>query len=483
MKKKFILISFALISFSCGVNKLVEESNKNLESIVSKNDSIITRLKKIVDNDNSIYEKESVPNFSALKVSDLKSFYHGNIMKEEILEKKGSWVKVKLTERVNTSPSQFFVKERVAWCTLNSQTVYLVANSPLTIQTATSEQDITIFNPPIDISNYSYGKDFTTKDETLSQKEIDQLLAQNALEFNGLKFVNKRFDFADFSDGAYKGTYFLNCNLTNISGVSDKTSTEYQFTETKFETGTNNKWLFKYWKFDTFMFFNMIIDNAKFYDCIFYSTSDNGIVNINNTTIKNTLFDFTNDGYIKLNSIGKSSFESCNFKNIKFYTTVHFESKYENCVFNGGLFQGVSFNNSQVPPSRFKGGILRDLKIIGGDFSRIIIEQHGMSKTMIDNTEFVNVFLNNADINAWFMNNSKIYGLGNYSSINFKNSIFENTTFGSDTPATYKANFRNCNFTGCDFRENVKFVNCDLNGATFPASIPNVQFINCIGRQ
>ena len=194
------------------------------------------------------------------------------------------------------------------------------------------------------------------------------------------------------------------------------------------------------------------------------------------------MFDFTNDGYLKLNAISKTTFDSCTFKNIKYYTTVNFENKYVNCVFNGGLFQGVSFNNSQVPASRFQGGILRDLRIIGGDFSRIIIEPYGGSKTMIDNTEFVSVLLNNADINAWFMNNTKLYGFGNYSFINFKNSIFENTTFGSDTQLTTKTNFKNCVFSGCDFRENVKFVNCDLNGAVFPASIPNVQFINCSGR-
>lgn len=478
--RKMLYFMF-LITVSCGIENVVKESNEKLDNIISKNDTIISRLKNIVDNDNSIYEKESVPDFTTLKVTDLKSFYHGNIIKEDILEKKGDWVKVKLTEKINTSTSQFFLKERIAWCTLkNSQTVYLVNTTPSVAQSVNELEDVSILNPSIQKEDFKFEKDFTTKDESLNQKEIDQLLSQNALNFNGLKFVSKRFDFADFSDGAYRGTLFSNCNLTNISGISDKIVNEYQFTETKFEAGINNKWLFKFWKFDSFIFINMLIENPKFYDCIFYSTSDNGIVNFNNTTFKNALFDFTNEGYMKLNGINKTTFESCTFKNIKFYTTTHFESKYINCVFNNGLFQGVSFSNTPLPPNRIQGGLFKDMKFVGGDLSRLIIEPYG-SKTLIDNTEFVNVILNNADINAWFLNNTKIYGLTNYSSINFRNSIFENTTFGAATPTSPLANFKNCNFSNCEFRENVKFINCDLTGAIFPSPTPtNIQFINCI---
>ncbi|WP_298141127.1 pentapeptide repeat-containing protein [Flavobacterium sp.] len=478
MKKNILFLVLLAFLSSCSVEKLIEQNNQISKTISQQNDTIIYRLKKVVENDNNIYYNEGTPNLKNLKRISFKEFYYGDIINEKITDKKGEWIKVDLTERVYTSENVFFVRGRSGWLSFkNPENVYLTNNEAST-KSIDSNENFEFKVQKMAANDFTAQDKNTTKPDLMDQKLVDELLAHNALNFDGLKFDNKRFDYANFSSGSFRGTYFLNSNLSNITATSGGLTNSFDFTNTKIEGGTNTFWNLNKWKLKNFIIFNTSLENCNFTNCTFFSDAS-GMVNLNNVTIKNSNFDFTADGYFKLNGIRKTTFEGCTFTESKTYGSVGFEVKYIACNFNKGFWNGVSFNNTQAPTSKIIGGSFSDFKIIGGDWSYIKIEPYGI-KTNFSKTEFVSVLLNNATIEGWFKENFKMYGFGNYSSINFTTSIFENGTFGSATQ-TNKTNFKNCNFTGCEFRENVKFINCDLTGSTFPPGLPITMFDNCIG--
>lgn len=459
---------------SCSVEKLVNTNNQLTSELKSQNDSLILSSNNVVSGIRKTNSNSESPDLSNLKKTSYSNFYFGEITKEEILEKKGSWTKIRLSEKIKLQNGEIVIKERTGWYLFNTPEIIYLVNAQLQY-----DSDFKSNTPFATIEKYNFSKFvFTGKVDLLDQKSIDILLSEKALNFDGLKFDNKRFDYANFTLGSYRGTYFLNSNLSNIIAKRDLITNDNDFFETKFEGGTNKDMTFSFWKIRDVIFYNTIIENSNFNNCLF-SSEASGLVTFNTVSFKNIKFSNTTDGYFKNIVHNNTSFEGCRFDDIKFYGSINFNTRYISCNFYNSLWQGVSFNNTQVTPSKITGGYFSKLKIVGGDFSKIKIESYGGIKPQFSETEIVNAYFSNSTIDAWFKDGCQIYGNGDFSGINFTNSIIENSTFGK-TNQVGLFKLKNCNFTNVEFRSPIKFIKCDLTGSTWPTNISNIEFIDCV---
>lgn len=313
----------------------------------------------------------------------------------------------------------------------------------------------------------------TDKLDLLDQKSIDILLSEKAMNFDGLRFDNKRFDYSNFTLGSFRGTYFNNCNLTAIVAKRDKITTDNDFNATTIQGGTNKNLNFSFWKINETIFYKTIIEQSTFLNCAFTSTVS-GMVNFNEASIKNSKFVNTSfEGITHLTS----SYENVAFENVKTTFGVNFNLKYVNCNFKDCIWDKVSFNNTQAIPSKISGGFFSNLTITSGVYNSLIIE----GKPQFSGLKITNASFANAKIDAWIKDSSKIAGLNiDFSGVNYMSSIIEDTIFGSDLVTNPRLNMKNSNFRTVTFRSQVKFINCDLTGSTWPTDISNITFINCL---
>ena len=469
-----VLICIGLLS-SCSVEKLVTTNNQLTSEIKSQNDSLILSTTSIDRGIEKIKYNSESPDLNSLSKVSFSNFYFGDIIKEEILDKIGNWTKIKLSEKIKLQNGEIVIKERIGWYQFSTPEIIYQSTSNLLYDTYFDDK-----TQIINKESYNFQKFvFTGKTDLLDQKGTDILLAEKALNFDGLRFDTKRFDYANLNLGSYRGTYFNNCNLSNIIAKRDLITNENDFFETKIEGGTNKDMFFSFWKLRDVIFYNTLIENSNFGNCLF-SSEISGLVTFNTVTFKNTKFNNTIDGYFKNIAHNNTLFEGCRFDDIKFYGLIHFNTRYVACNFYNSLWQGVSFNNTQVTPSKITGGYFYKLKIVGGDYSKIKIENYGGIKPQFSEIEIVNAFFSNSTIDAWFKEGSQIYGIGDFSGINFTSSIIENSTFGKTNQVSL-FKMKNCNFTNVEFRTPVKFIKCDLTGSTWPTNISNIEFINCVG--
>lgn len=324
---------------------------------------------------------------------------------------------------------------------------------------------------------------FDGKVDSLDQRDIDLLLAQKALNFNGLRFDDKRFDFADFSSGSYRGTFFNNCNLSNIVALNDshenKYNSKHNFNQTEIKKGINKNQLFVFWSFNNSFFYKTLIEKSKFDNCIFIGKRD-GLVNFHTVTIKNSSFSNSKEGQLNGITLAFTRFESCRFDDIKFYDSVHFDSEYINCNFYGGLFQDLSF--SPTMKNKIIGGYFNNLQIRNCDFSEIIIDKIGLVHPKLKSVQIEGAYFSSAKIDAWFedCHINSLYQNGDFNSVDFSTSIIENTVFGlKDSYSLFQ--MKKCDFSKVEFRNSVKFIKCDLTGSTWPSNISSVKFIDCVG--
>ena len=478
MKSKHFF-SYAVLCITmagCGVEQLVATNNELTGKLRQQNDTLIGELRALRDTVRILSLADRAPEMAKLSQMSLSNFYYGDIVKEETLEQRGKWRKLRLTEKIKLQNGETVLKQRSGWYFFGTpETIYL-ADAQTSLDASFSEP-----LAETDINRYQVARIlFTGKTDFLDQKGLDLLLADRAMNFDGLRFDAKRLDYANLALGSYRGTVFNNCNLSNVSGRRDVITTDHDFQKTRIEAGTNKDMSFSFWKFRDVLFYNTSIENSNFSNCLFTSEG-NGLVSFNTVNLKNVQFSHTADGYFKNIVHSNTSFESCRFDDAKFYGTLHFNTRFTACNFYNNLWQGVSFNNTQVSPSRITGGYFSKMKIVGGDYSQIRIEAYGGMKPQFSETEIVNAIFTGSTIEAWFKENCKINGLNDFSRVNFTSSIFEDTTFGS-TAQGMRFNLKNANFSGVEFRSNVKFIKCDLTGAIWPANVSNVQFIDCIGR-
>ena len=476
MRSIIFCLFVSFYACSCSVEKLINDNTSVTANIKSQNDTIINKIQQFNDDYRNNYYQGQAPDLVNLKKISFENFYFGEIISEEIIEKKATWIKVKVKEKIKLQNAQPVIYERTGWYSYTTpDIVYQISNSKPTRLEADLNSE-----PATDVQNTAPQTlmVYTTKPDLIDQKSLDMLFSQKALNFDGLKFDTKRFDYVNFSLGSFRGTYFLNSTLTNITGKREMITNDNDFTFTRFEGGTNKDWGFSFWKFRDCVFSGTTVENSKFDNCIF-SSDLSGTYTFFNALFKLVTFNNTNDGYFKLAGQSKTTYEQCTFKDVKMYGFVSFETKFTACTFVNGIWQGLGFNNTQVPPSRITGGFFSKLKIIAGDYSKMIIEPNGGFKPSFESVEITNSIFAGANINAAFRENCKISGTGSFANINFQQSIFENVVFGSNVQSP-RSNMQNCNFSGCDFQANTQFIKCDLRGATFPGNTANIQFIDCL---
>lgn len=475
MKKNITFLSLSLLILlnSCSIEKHVIDNNILTKKQIEKTDSIFIAIDTISKKFNNHILTLNPPDIDELKIVPLDVFYFGEIVQEEIVERKNGWLKIKLTEKIKLQNNQTILKDKYGWFSYQSHDkVYLTDdnNQPVGLKSpfATSDIDLKSYTiTPLLIS---------TKNDLLDQKTLDMLLSQRALNFDGLKFDNKRFDFSNFSLGSFRGTYFLNSNLSNIIATREFLTNDNDFFRTRIDGGINKDMLFKYWKFTDVIFFNTTIENSTFENSIF-SSSITGLVSFNNTNFLNSKFSNSKDGYFSNIVHNNSTYQNCRFDDVKIYNGINFNTRIENSNFFNCLWQNTSYSLN----SRIVGGYYLKLKVIGGDYSRIKIESFGGTKSNFENCEFINAVFTNSTIDAWFSQNTSFSGLNDFSNNNFTSSIFESVTFGNAKQSSL-FRMRNSNFSNVEFRNQVKFIKCDLTGSTWPSDMSNVQFIDCIGK-
>jgi uncharacterized protein YjbI with pentapeptide repeats len=504
MKSIYSILVLSLILFSCKVEQLVQETNQRLSKLESKTDTISNSVKSVKSAIGNYTEYQMDPLIANLQKSSFESFYFGEIINEEIVERRDNWLKVQVTERIRLQNGQVITKNRSAWYSYsNPGEVYLIPtnqqkeNEPgldldvkqlsakelSTKELNTKELNAKELSPGIDKNLLTTaGLTSTTKTDLQDQKAIDALLAQKALNFDGLKFTSKRFDYANFSLGSFRGTAFESCDLSFVEAKRGSITSDYDFTETLLSGGSQKRMNFENWKFNETIFLRTAVEKSNFTNCIFAADLNSaGTVHFNSSSFTQSTFSQKENGYFKSMIFNNSTFTQCIFNEVKFYSSINFTTQFVNCIFNGGLWHGVSYNNTQVPPSKIVGGTLNKLVVNGGDYRGIIIEPSGLVKTDIVGVEFVSANFSNSKIDAWFKDSFKAYAFGSFMGTDFKESIFENGVFGSELQAGL-FNMKNCDFSKCEFRENVKFVKCDLTGSKWPSNLTNVKFVDCAGK-
>jgi uncharacterized protein YjbI with pentapeptide repeats len=486
MKKLFIFLTITFSLYSCSLPKLISENTDATNLLKSQNDLIITQhdtlINKIQKFNTDYVASESKapsPDLANLKKTSYENFYFGQIVKEELLEKIGDWVKIKVQEKIEPKNGAAVIKERVSWYLYTTPDVVYQINyeqNSREFEIDTPGGQTTVLRT-LDLGELKS----TTKTDMIDQKSLDILLSQKALNFDGLKFEAKRFDYANFSLGSFRGTYFSNSTLSNVIAKREMITNDNDFFETRIEGGTNKDMSFTSWKFFETFFYNTTLENVKFENCLFSSDplANVTVPTFNNVVFKKVNFTNTTEGYFKIAGQYKASYDQCRFTDVKVYGTVNMETKFVGCSFFNGLWNGIGFSNSLSTGNKITGGLFSKLKIIGGDFSKIIIEDYGGFKPQFKGVEIISSNFSKAVINATFSEGCTIKSnaSGNFSQINFKESTFENCTFGEQTLPTPLINMTNCDFSKCIFQGSVKFIYCDLRGSIFPADLSNVTFI------
>lgn len=488
MKTLFSVLAFSLLLYSCKVEQLVRETNLRLNKLETRTDTISRSISKLEASIRNSTDYQKDPFITNLQKLSFESFYLGEIIQQEVLERLDNWLKLRVTERIRLQNGQLITKDRVGWYSFsNPKEVYLIPNSlqkenePVADSlTKLDSKSFTLsVNEKLLTANALVG---TSKTDLQDQKAIDVLLAQKALNFDGLKFTGKRFDYANLSLGSFRGTTFENCDLSQIDAKRASLTDDYDFNETLMTGGIHKEMNFDNWKFNETIFFKTKVEKSNFTNCIFAAKlASAGTVHFNSSSFDQCKFSQKENGYFKNIIFNNATFNGCTFDEVKFYSSINFTTQYVNCVFYGGLWQGVGYNNTQVPPSKIVGGLISKVSIKSGDYRGIIIEPSGLVKTDISGVEFVSANFSNSKIDAWFKDSFKVYAFGSFMGTDFKESIFENGVFGSEQQVGL-FNMKNCDFSKCEFRENVKFVKCDLNGSKWPANLANVKFVDCVGK-
>jgi uncharacterized protein YjbI with pentapeptide repeats len=384
MKEKLLNILLLISIFcltSCKIEKLVSDNNYISKEISKSAENIDLNAKML-------FESSQPPNLNNLEVTTLDDFYYGDIIEEKIIEKKGNWLKLKLTEKIvlNENRNDFILKEKNGWYSFNSpKAIYLIETN------LNSRNSIITENTP-DISNDFFNLEkniFTTKPDLLSDKDIDLLISKSSFNFDGLYFKNKRFDYSNFSLGSFYGTIFENCNLSSVNGVRNIFNEGFDFKNTQIVGGINEKLKFNNWKFVDFQFYNTSIKNSIFSNCILSNDAD-GLVSFLNVSIENSKFIKTNENsYLKNISHFNSKYIKTFFIDIISYNSYFFNTQLINCTFKGGEWNNSQFNNRSIP-NKILGGSFINLKINRGNFSSIEIDELGLSKPNFSNIEIKN---------------------------------------------------------------------------------------------
>jgi uncharacterized protein YjbI with pentapeptide repeats len=317
--------------------------------------------------------------------------------------------------------------------------------------------------------------------DNLNQAQVDQLLAQSAMNFDGFRFDNKRFDFINFEKGSFRGTTFYKSTLND--GISRRKASDpdkLDFESTYFYMCKLNRVNFAHWKFLNTTFFADSITDGTFKYCPF-------------TDVK-----FYSD------YIGKMKFNNGSmvpFKNVQFYSCRLDGGGFDSVKMIGGAFSAkcqlsnVGFNAVEFNATNFirhaalgvntfnNGCRFSNVKFISATLDGAAFGTSG-GTTWFENVRFENIQWNTATAYISFNGSCLFIGAAtNIQSVNFATSVFNSAIFGEKN-APYKMPVRRCNFASCTFNGPVIFYNCNFENTTFPAEAvlkaAGVKFIDCL---
>lgn len=460
--------------------KLLEENNNIAVDVSTKIDSLRYEAQAIQKLITATTENNLPPNLGSLKRVSFDEFYFGVIVKEEVLERQGSWLNIELTEKIQLETGGVILRNRQGWYSYNSPNYIYTGGEVVTLNKENKAEVLNQVESKTKISKFVVTISGTTKSDLLNQKEVDLLLSQSDLNFDGLVFNDKKFDFSNFNLGSYRGTKFLKCNLSNVTAIRPSIGTQTDFEYTTISEGVTENMTFQNWKFIQSIFFKTTLNNIIFNDCIL--TGGSGVVTFNQAKLFGARFTNSQQGYFKEIAQNQTEHVSSRFENVKFYQCVSWGNIYQNCSFFDCEWRGSAMLPYGGIKGKILGGFFKNLVIYSGDYSDIQILKNGLSYPEFTDLNITFSKFRNAVIDAWFKTSLTIIAPGgDYSYIDFKTSIFEAGIFGNSNMNT-NMNMQNCDFSKCDFRGNVTFTKCDLRGATFPSDLSRITFIDCIGR-
>ena len=317
--------------------------------------------------------------------------------------------------------------------------------------------------------------------DSFTQGQVDQLLANGNMNFDGIRFDNKRMEFINFDKGSFRGTTFYNTILND--GVARRKNAEpdrFDFEDANFYVNKLKRVRLNYWKFLRTLFNGDSITDGTFKYCSFTDSKFYNAYIINNR--------FTGSA-------------ATVFNNIEFYSCTLKDNFFDSIKFNGGALLGEVkfitnyFNNVEFFNTNFiRSGTLNPVKFTAAcSFKNVKIKSCSLDGVVlgeapagmwIENTTFENANWRNGKATASFNENCSFTGaVGNLQNIDFTTSTFNSFIFGQQ-PANYKLPIKMCRFNNCTFNGPVIFYNCNLEGTIFPAvsvlQAANVKFINCL---
>lgn len=336
---------------------------------------------------------------------------------------------------------------------------------------------------PIPQTNTTPGLSQTVpgRPDNLSQAVVDELLANGEMNFDGLRFDNKRMDFINFNKGSFRGTTFNNTVLND--GVARRKNPEpdkFDFEDANFFRSKLKRVTFSHWKFIRSAFQADSVSDAKFYNCVFNASKFQSCF-FNNVNFNNGL----------QNAVVNSHFYTCLFDGCKF-DSVRFEggvftssSRFSSTTFKTVRFFNVNFG--KVSPSSgttFTGGShFDDAQFISSNLEGAVLGEANQS-IWFQNVGFDNVNWRHASVNASFNARCMIKGAATIlNNTDFTTSVFNDVVFGVQN-APYMLKIKQCKFDNCQFLGNAIFYNCDLENSTFPPrqvlEDAGVRFVNCL---
>ncbi len=317
--------------------------------------------------------------------------------------------------------------------------------------------------------------------DNLTQAQVDQLLANGQMNFDGLQFRDKRMEFINFDKGSFRGTTFYASILND--GIARRKTAEpdrFDFEDANIIATKLKRVSFSNWKFLRTMFQADSITDGEFKNCAF---TDNKFYSSYIIRVK-----FNNGLRIP-------------FENIQFYATTIDGCTVDSIKFNGGAFasevkfkstnfSAVEFFNvnfmkvSTLSPVKFTEACsFRNVKLRSCVMESVVLGE-APSGMWISKLNFENTTWRNGLATASFNDSCTFTGQAALlQNVNFTTSTFNSASFGLPG-AAYKLPVKLCRFINCTFNGAVTFYNCNLEGTTFPAvailQAAGVRFINCL---
>jgi uncharacterized protein YjbI with pentapeptide repeats len=317
--------------------------------------------------------------------------------------------------------------------------------------------------------------------DNLTQGQVDQLLANGQMNFDGLRFDNKRMEFINFDKGSFRGTTFYNTILND--GIARRKSAEpdrFDFEDANIYLSKLKRVSFFNWKFLRTMFQGDSITDATFKYCSFI---ENKIYNsyLLNVKFNNGSRTSLNNMQIYTSTLEGNRFDSLRFNGGAFGAMVNFKSS----VFNEMEFFNVNFMKvgSQEPVKFSAGCSFQNVKFTSSTLEGVVFGEPQTS-SWLANVTFDNIIWRNGSAKASFNENCLFKGPATLlQNINFTSSVFNGISFGIQN-ASYKLDIKQCQFNNCVFNSAITFYNCNLANSTFPSTsilqAAGVKFINCL---